>query len=101
MFSVDPLRTANRVIPAWALRLAKAKEDNEASTPCNTSGLYPASGGNLHSFRAIKPCAFLDVLAPPYSHSEGRRCTFYRKYDFSILPGTVRAIMPLFVSIIL
>ncbi|KAL1824542.1 hypothetical protein ACET3Z_011320 [Daucus carota] len=91
VFSTAPLRTANGEIPAGALRLAKTKADNEVSAPCNTSVLYPADGGNLHSFRALKPCAFLDVLAPPYNDSEGRHCTFYRKYNFSSLPeaGTI------------
>lgn len=83
--------SAYGVIPAGALRLAKAKVDSEITAPCNTSVLYPADGGNLHTFTALTPCAFLDVLGPPYHDPEGRHCTYYRKYPLSSIPGTIHS----------
>lgn len=36
--------------------------------------------GNFHEIRALYgPAAFLDVLAPPYANSKGRRCRYYRE----------------------
>ncbi|KAG1346296.1 Plant cysteine oxidase 2 [Cocos nucifera] len=58
-------------------RLAKVNTDDVFKVPCNTSILYPAAGGNMHRFTAVTPCAFLDVLGPPYSKYEGRDCTYY------------------------
>ncbi|KAG8378826.1 hypothetical protein BUALT_Bualt07G0025200 [Buddleja alternifolia] len=63
-----------------AVRLAKLAVDKVLTAPCSTSVLYPRSGGNLHSFTAITPCAVLDILAPPYDESAGRRCSYYRDY---------------------
>lgn len=85
------METANGVIPAGALRLANTKVDSDISAPCNTSVLYPADGGNLHTIFAKTACAFLDVLGPPYCNPEGRHCTYYRKYPFSRLPGTIHS----------
>ena len=30
------------------------------------SVLYPSEGGNLHAFHALSPCAFFDIISPPY-----------------------------------
>lgn len=49
-----------------AVRLARLVVDKVLTAPCETSVLYPRSGGNLHCFTAVTPCAVLDVLAPPY-----------------------------------
>ncbi|KAK3036672.1 hypothetical protein RJ639_030241 [Escallonia herrerae] len=67
------------------VRLAKVKVDADFTAPCNTSVLYPADGGNLHSFRAVTPCAVLDVLGPPYCDPEGRHCAYYLDFPFTNL----------------
>ena len=30
---------------------------------------------NVHMVEALEPCAFLDIISPPYS--DDRRCTYY------------------------
>ncbi|KAH9323166.1 hypothetical protein KI387_017805 [Taxus chinensis] len=74
------------------VRLAKLKIDNVYTAPCNTSILYPTSGGNIHSFRAVTSCAVLDVLVPPYSDTAGRNCMYYCEYPYSSLPEDGNAI---------
>ncbi|KAF3783038.1 Plant cysteine oxidase 2 [Nymphaea thermarum] len=59
-------------------RLAKVHFDGIFTAESDTSVLYPTTGGNLHTFRAITACAVLDVLGPPYSEADGRDCTYYR-----------------------
>ncbi|XP_042004168.1 plant cysteine oxidase 3 [Salvia splendens] len=65
------------------VRLAKLAVDKVLTAPCSTSILYPRSGGNLHCFTALTPCAVLDILAPPYDEYAGRRCSYYRDYSCS------------------
>ncbi|KAK9682208.1 hypothetical protein RND81_10G058000 [Saponaria officinalis] len=60
-----------------SLRLARLKANSVFTAPCNTSVLYPTSGGNIHAFTAITPCVVLDVIGPPYSKRDGRDCTYY------------------------
>ncbi|KAK9123029.1 hypothetical protein Sjap_012631 [Stephania japonica] len=69
------------------LRLATLKTDKVFSAPCDTSILYPTTGGNIHEFRAVTPCAVLDVLGPPYSGEDGRDCTYYRDLPYSSISG--------------
>jgi len=69
------------------MRLAKIKVDADFTAPCNPSILYPEDGGNMHCFTAVTACAFLDVLGPPYSDSEGRHCTYYHNFPFSNFSG--------------
>ncbi|XWS60372.1 hypothetical protein CRYUN_Cryun07bG0030600 [Craigia yunnanensis] len=65
------------------VRLARLVVDKVVTAPCGTSVLYPKSGGNLHCFTAVTPCAVLDVLAPPYREDLGRKCTYYIDYPYS------------------
>ena len=69
--------------PCLAVRLAKLAVDKVLTAPCSTSVLYPKSGGNLHCFTAVTPCAVLDILAPPYLEAAGRKCTYYHDYPYS------------------
>ncbi|OVA16440.1 Cysteamine dioxygenase [Macleaya cordata] len=70
-------------VPSSQLRLARLKADNVFTAPCNTSVLYPTTGGNIHAFTAITPCAVLDVFGPPYSKEDGRDCSYYRDFPCS------------------
>ncbi|KAJ0624472.1 putative cysteamine dioxygenase [Helianthus annuus] len=74
------------------LKLASLKADGVFTAPCDTSVLYPTSGGNIHAFTAITPCAILDVMGPPYSKKDGRDCSYYRDIPFDALPNE-RAVM--------
>ncbi|KAF0923759.1 hypothetical protein E2562_006720 [Oryza meyeriana var. granulata] len=82
---------ANRTVRSSTTRLAKRVLDHDVAAGCGTWVLYPSTGGNLHRFVAggDEPCAFLDVLTPPYSLGPRRRCTFYRDYPFDLHPKHV------------
>lgn len=62
--------------------------DADLSAPCGASVLFPAAGGNIHTFTAVTPCAVLDILGPPYSTEDGRDITYYRELPFSGKPLT-------------
>nr|GMD56251.1 plant cysteine oxidase 2 [Ipomoea batatas]GMD56252.1 plant cysteine oxidase 2 [Ipomoea batatas] len=68
------------------VRLAKVKVNSEFSAPCETNLLYP-NECNMHCFRALTACAFLDVLVPPYNDLEGRHCQYYSDYPFAHFSG--------------
>ncbi|EXC25141.1 putative 2-aminoethanethiol dioxygenase [Morus notabilis] len=67
----------------FPVRLAKLVADEVLTAPCDTSVLYPKTGGNLHCFTAVTPCAVLDILTPPYREDAGRRSTYYHDYPYA------------------
>ncbi|CAL5356864.1 unnamed protein product [Camellia sinensis] len=81
---VDPVNSDDSVQPSQP-RLARLKADSVFTAPCDTSVLYPTSGGNIHAFTAITPCVVLDVMGPPYSKDDGRDCSYYRDIPYNAL----------------
>lgn len=77
----------NKVNFVLAVRLAKLKANKVFTAPCDTSVLYPTTGGNIHEFTAITPCAVLDVIGPPYSKEDGRDCSYYKDYPYNAFPS--------------
>ncbi|KAG2635607.1 plant cysteine oxidase 1-like [Panicum virgatum] len=61
--------------------------DELREAPCRASVLFPRSGGNIHTFTAVTPCALLDVLAPPYAEDLGRPSTYFSDMPVPSLPG--------------
>ncbi|GAQ79467.1 hypothetical protein KFL_000310180 [Klebsormidium nitens] len=61
--------------------------DEVLSAPCDALVLYPTSGGNIHAFTGVTPCAVLDVVAPPYDPESGRHCTYYRETPVPAMVG--------------
>lgn len=80
---VDGSSSSSTSKPPSQLRLARLKADDVFAAPCDSSVLYPASGGNIHAFTAITPCAVLDVLGPPYSREDGRDCSYYKDSPYT------------------
>uniref|UniRef100_A0A1J3D5E9 cysteine dioxygenase n=1 Tax=Noccaea caerulescens TaxID=107243 RepID=A0A1J3D5E9_NOCCA len=64
-------------------RLAKLASDKVITPQSEIPVLYPKTGGNIHCFTALTPCAVLDILTPSYNESVGRSCSYYMDYPFS------------------
>ncbi|XP_010267114.1 PREDICTED: plant cysteine oxidase 1-like [Nelumbo nucifera] len=69
--------------------LASTVMEGIIKAPKQASVLFPRSGGNIHSFTALTPCAILDVLSPPYSDEFGRPSTYFSDIPIPSLPGYV------------
>ncbi|KAL5815668.1 hypothetical protein ACOSQ4_026309 [Xanthoceras sorbifolium] len=81
---IEPARFPETKGPGYRpVRLGKLAVDTVLTPACGTSVLYPKSGGNLHCFTAVTPCAVLDILSPPYREDAGRKCTYYIDYPYS------------------
>ncbi|MQM09606.1 hypothetical protein Taro_042488 [Colocasia esculenta] len=79
---VDPAKSINTTASSSRMNLARLVVDSDFTAPCDTSVLYPTTGGNIHTFTAITPCAILDVLGPPYSKEDDRDITYYRDHPY-------------------
>ncbi|KAF2299713.1 hypothetical protein GH714_002666 [Hevea brasiliensis] len=79
--------SSSRTVRTIAFRLARNVVDGILRAPCEPSILFPKSGGNIHSFAALTPCAILDVLSPPYSEDDGRPSTYFSEFPIPALPG--------------
>lgn len=71
----------------YAVGIATKVVDGMWKAPCETSVLFPTSGGNIHSFHALTSCAVLDVLSPPYSEDLGRPSSYFSDFSIPPLPG--------------
>ncbi|XP_054789249.1 plant cysteine oxidase 4-like [Prosopis cineraria] len=71
--------------PTWGL--ASKVVDGIMEAAEEPSVLFPRSGGNIHCFTALTPCAILDVLSPPYSQDLGRPSTYFSDFPIPSLPG--------------
>lgn len=69
--------------------LAGRVVDEVIKAPHEPSILFPRSGGNIHSFTALTPCAILDVLSPPYSEEFGRPSTYFSDIHIPSLNGNL------------
>lgn len=72
-----------------AVGLAGRVVDEVFKAPHEPSILFPRSGGNIHSFTALTPCAILDVLSPPYSEEFGRPSTYFSDIPIPSLNGNL------------
>jgi hypothetical protein len=67
--------------------------DEVLTAPREAVVLFPRSGGNMHAFTAVTPCAILDVITPPYSEEQGRPSTYFADIPVPSLPGARSSLM--------
>ncbi|KAK4793816.1 hypothetical protein SAY86_011810 [Trapa natans] len=83
----DPTDAPDATPGSSPVRLARVKADGVLVAPCDSSVLYPTTGGNIHAIKALTTCAFLDVLGPPYSEEDGRDCSYYKEHPYTAFSG--------------
>ncbi|KAH7404809.1 hypothetical protein KP509_15G044100 [Ceratopteris richardii] len=86
---VDSANLKQRQDAPLRSRLAKLSVEEIFTAPCKSYSLHPTCGGNIHTLTGVTHCAILDVIVPPYSKAEGRRCTYYRESPFIRLSSNV------------
>lgn len=72
------------------LKRARLVTDTTLTAPAPTSVLFPTHSGNIHAFRALTPCAVLDVLTPPYAAGDARDCQYFREHLPEVRAGWYR-----------
>ncbi|KAG6529527.1 plant cysteine oxidase 2-like isoform X1 [Zingiber officinale] len=82
---------SNNLTSSSKMRPAKVVLDSDFTSSCDTSILYPTTGGNIHTFTAITTSAVIDVQGPPYSKEEDRDITYYRDHPYWKYPNGVPA----------
>lgn len=87
--SYDWIKNSGPDDPSQGARPAHVVKDCDMAAPCDTTVLYPTTGGNIHCFKAISPCAIFDILCPPYSSEDGRHCTYFARSTAGNLPDSI------------
>lgn len=87
-FESDPSRSSKESSPFSHSVSAVMREESRRGAADDAWFLSPTEG-NYHEFTALSNCVVLDVLLPPYSESEDRRCTYYSVGRHPIDPARV------------
>ncbi|OEL20059.1 hypothetical protein BAE44_0018923 [Dichanthelium oligosanthes] len=86
---VEAYDRVRRRVSGWgSAMLAEKVLDHNVRAASGAWVLFPNVGGNMHRFVAGEEthCAFLDVLAPPYSPKEQRHCNYYKDSPYEPCP---------------